>query len=68
MIKISETKLANKLAHLETKKELMIEGLIQDEKEMYDEENNYRDFVDIRFDKHFDYYFNIIWDLKEEPV
>lgn len=68
MIKILETKLANKLAHLETKKELMIEGLIQDEKEMYDEENNYRDFVDIRFDKHFDYYFNIIWDLKEEPV
>mgnify|MGYP003490513158 CR=1 FL=1 len=66
MIKISETKLANKLAHLETKKELMIEGLIQDEKEMYDEENNYRDFVDIRFDKHFDYYFNIIWDLKED--
>ena len=68
MIKILETKLADKLAHLETKKELMIEGLIQDEKEMYDEENNYRDFVDIRFDKHFDYYFNIIWDLKEEPV
>lgn len=66
MIKILETKLADKLAHLETKKELMIEGLIQDEKEMYDEENNYRDFVDIRFDKHFDYYFNIIWSLKED--
>ena len=66
MIKISETKLANKLAHLETKKELMIEGLIQDEKEMYDEENNYRDFVDIRFDKHFDYYFDLIWGLKED--
>lgn len=66
MIKISETKLANKLAHLETKKELMIEGLIQDEKEMYDEENNYRDFVDIRFDKHFDYYFDLIRDLKED--
>ena len=68
MIKILETKLADKLAHLRTKEELIIEGLIQDEKEMYDEENNYRDFVDIRFDKHFDYYFNIIWDLKEEPV
>ncbi len=66
MINISEIKLANTLAHLETKKELMIEGLIQDEKEMYDEENNYRDFVDIRFDKHFDYYFNIIWSLKED--
>ena len=66
MIKILETKLADKLAHLETKKELMIEGLIQDEKEMYDEENNYRDFVDIRFEKHFDYYFNIIWSLKED--
>lgn len=66
MIKISETKLANKLAHLETKKELMIEGLIQDEKEMYDEENNYRDFVDIRFEKHFDYYFDLIRDLKED--
>ena len=66
MINISEIKLANKLAHLETKKELLIEGLIQDEKEMYDEENNYRDFVDIRFDKHFDYYFDIIWDLKED--
>ena len=36
--------------------------------EMYDEENQYRDFVDIRFNKHFDYYFNIIWDLKEEPI
>ena len=66
MIKILETKLADKLAHLETKKELMIEGLIQDEKEMYDEENNYRDFVDIRFDKHFDYYFDLIRDLKED--
>ena len=66
MIKISETKLADKLAHLETKKELIIEGLIQDESEMYDEENNYRDFVDIRFEKHFDYYFNIIWSLKED--
>ena len=66
MIKISETKLANKLAHLETKKELMIEGLIQDEKEMYDEENNYREFVDIRFEKHFDYYFDLIRDLKED--
>ena len=66
MIKILETKLADKLAHLRTKEELMIEGLIQDEIEMYDEENNYRDFVDIRFDKHFDYYFNIIWSLKED--
>ena len=66
MIKISETKLADKLAHLETKKELIIEGLIQDESEMYDEEDNYRDFVDIRFEKHFDYYFNIIWSLKED--
>ena len=65
MIKILETKLADKLAHLKTKEELMIEGLIQDEKEMYDEENNYRDFVDIRFNKYFDYYFDIIWDLKE---
>jgi len=65
MISISEIKLANKLAHLETKKELLIEGLIQFENEMYDEKNNYRDFVDIRFDKHFDYYFNLIWDLKE---
>ena len=65
MIKILETKLADKLAHLKTKEELMIEGLIQDEKEMYDEENNYRDFVDIRFNKFFDYYFDIIWDLKE---
>jgi hypothetical protein len=68
MITIKETKLADKLAHLKTKDELMIEGLIQDEKEMYDEENQYRDFVDIRFNKHFDYYFNIIWDLKEEPI
>lgn len=68
MIKILATKLADKLAHLKTKDELMIEGLIQDEKEMYDEENQYRDFVDIRFNKHFDYYFNIIWDLKEEPI
>jgi hypothetical protein len=66
MITIKETKLADKLAHLKTKDELMIEGLIQDEKEMYDEENQYRDFVDIRFDKHFDYYFNIIWSLKED--
>lgn len=66
MIHISEIKLANKLAHLETKKELMIEGLIQDEKEMYIEDgNNYRDFVDIRFVKHFNYYFNLIWNLKE---
>ena len=66
MIKTSITKLADKLAHLKTMDELIIEGLIQDEKEMYDEENNYRDFVDIRFDKHFDYYFNIIWSLKED--
>ena len=66
MINISEIKLANKLAHLETKKELLIEGLIQDEKEMYDEENNYREFVDIRFEKHFDYYFDLIRDLKED--
>lgn len=67
MIKISETKLANKLAHLKTKEELMIEGLIQDEKEMYiDDGNNYRDFVDIRFVKHFNYYFCIIWNLKED--
>ena len=66
MIKISEIELANKLAHLETKKELIIEGLIQDENEMYDEENNYRDFVDIKFNKHFDYYFDLIWDLKED--
>lgn len=66
MIKISETKLANKLAHLETKKELMIEGLIQNEKEMYDEENNYREYVDIKFKKHFDYYFDLVWDLKED--
>ena len=61
MIKILETKLANKLAHLETKKELIIEGLIEDEKEMYIEDgNNYKDFIDIKFNKHFDYYFNII--------
>lgn len=66
MINISEIKLANKLAHLETKKELLIEGLIQDEKEMYDEENNYREYVDIKFNKHFDYYFDLIWDLKED--
>ena len=67
MIKILETKLANKLAHLKTKEELMIEGLIQDEKEMYIEDgNNYRDFVDIRFVKHFDYFFDLIWDLKED--
>ena len=66
MIKISKTKLANKLAHLETKKELIIEGLIQDEKEMYDEENNYREYVDIKFNKHFDYYFDLVWDLKED--
>jgi len=66
MIHISEIKLANKLAHLETKKELIIEGLIQDEKEMYDEENNYRDFVNIRFVKHFDYYFDLVWSLKED--
>lgn len=66
MINISEIKLANKLAHLETKKELMIEGLIQNEKEMYDEENNYREYVDIKFNKHFDYYFDLVWDLKED--
>ena len=66
MINISEIKLANKLAHLETKKELMIEGLIQNEKEMYNEENNYREYVDIKFNKHFDYYFDLIWDLKED--
>ena len=66
MIKISETKLADKLAHLETKKELIIEGLIQDESEMYDEENNYREYVDIKFNKHFDYYFDLVWDLKED--
>lgn len=65
MIKISEIKLTNKLAHLRTKEELMIEGLIQHEEEMYDKENNYRDFVDIRFSKHFNYYFDIIWNLKE---
>ena len=66
MINISEIKLANKLAHLETKKELLIEGLIQNEKEMYNEENNYREYVDIKFNKHFDYYFDLIWDLKED--
>ena len=66
MIKISETKLANKLAHLKTKEELIIGGLIQDEKEMYDEENNYREYVDIKFNKHFDYYFDLVWDLKED--
>ena len=66
MIKISKIKLANTLAHLETKKELMIEGLIQDESEMYDEENNYREYVDIKFNKHFDYYFDLVWDLKED--
>lgn len=67
MISISEIKLANKLAHLETKKELMIEGLIQDEKEMYIEDgNNYREYVDIKFNKHFDYYFNLVWNLKED--
>ena len=66
MIKISEIKLDNTLAHLETKKELMIEGLIQNEKEMYDEENNYREYVDIKFKKHFDYYFDLVWDLKED--
>ena len=66
MIKISEIKLINKLAHLKTKEELMIEGLIQDEKEMYIENgNNYKDFVYIRFLKHFNYYFDIIWSLKE---
>ena len=63
MIKISETKLATKLAHLATKKELIIE----DEKEMYIENgNNYKDFVYIRFSKHFDHYFDIIWNLKED--
>ncbi len=67
MINISEIKLANKLAHLETKKELLIEGSIQDEKEMYiEDENNYREYVDIKFNKHFDYYFDLIWDLKED--
>jgi len=66
MIKILESKLADKLAHLETKKELIIEGLIEDEKDMYDEENNYKNFVDIRFNKHFDYYFDLIWSLKED--
>lgn len=44
----------------------MIEGLIQNEKEMYDEENNYREYVDIKFNKHFDYYFDLVWDLKED--
>lgn len=33
---------------------------------MYDEENNYREYVDIKFNKHFDYYFDLIWDLKED--
>lgn len=66
MIKILATKLADKLAHLETKKELIIEELIEDEKDMYDEENNYKDFVDIKFNKHFDYYFDLIWCLKED--
>jgi len=66
MIKVSETKLADKLAHLKTKKELIIEGLIQNEEEMYDGENNYRDFVDNKFNKHFDYYFDLIWSLKED--
>jgi hypothetical protein len=66
MIKVSETKLADKLAHLRVKEELMIDGLIQDEKEMYDGENNYRDFVDNKFNKHFDYYFDLIWSLKED--
>jgi len=62
MIKILATKLADKLAHLATKKELIIE----DEKEMYIENgNNYKDFVYIRFLKHFNYYFDIIWSLKE---
>jgi hypothetical protein len=66
MIKILATKLADKLAHLETKKELIIEELIEDEKDMYDEENQYRDFVDNKFNKHFDYYFDLIWSLKED--
>ena len=62
MLKILATKLADKLAHLATKKELIIE----DEKEMYIENgNNYKDFVYIRFLKHFNYYFDIIWSLKE---
>ena len=65
MIKILATKLADNLAHLRTKEELFIEGLIQNEEEMYNEENNYKDFVDIKFNKYFDYYFDIIWDLKE---
>ena len=63
MLKILATKLADKLAHLATKKELIIE----DEKEMYIENgNNYKDFVYIRFLKHFNYYFDIIWSLKED--
>lgn len=63
MIKILATKLADKLAHLATKKELIIE----DEKEMYIENgNNYKDFVYIRFLKHFNYYFDLIWSLKED--
>jgi len=67
MIKIKEAKLADRLAHLKTKEELMIEGLIQDEKEMYIEDgNNYREYVDIKFNKHFDYYFNLVWNLKED--
>jgi len=67
MIKIKEAKLADRLAHLKTKEELMIEGLIQDEKEMYIEDgNNYREYVDIKFNKHFDYYFNLVWSLKED--
>ena len=67
MIKISEIKLVNRIAHLKTKEDLMIEGLIEDEKEMYLEDgNNYRDFVDVRFTKHFDYYFDLIWGLKED--
>jgi (E)-4-hydroxy-3-methylbut-2-enyl-diphosphate synthase len=40
--------------------------LIQNEEEMYDGENNYRDFVDNKFNKHFDYYFDLIWSLKED--
>ena len=28
--------------------------------------NNYKDFVYIRFSKHFDHYFDIIWNLKED--
>lgn len=66
MIKIKEIKLANTLAHLKTVDELMIEGLIVAEQEMYDESNNYLEYINDRFDKNFDYYFKIIWGLKED--